>query len=80
MWQKIDEYYELLGEQPQLTQKEIEVVGCLAEGKTKKEIGEALRIATKTVDNHVGNIYRKFGVHNSVGLLRLAISNGIISV
>jgi DNA-binding NarL/FixJ family response regulator len=80
MWQKIDEYYEFLGEQPQLTQKEIEVVGCLAEGKTKKEVGEVLRITTKTVDNHVSNIYRKFGVHNSVGLLRLAISNGIISV
>jgi DNA-binding NarL/FixJ family response regulator len=76
----INEYGGLPFKPPYLTHREIEVVRCIAKGLVKKEIGAALRVSKKTVDNHMGNIYRKFGIHNSVGVLRLAVSNGLISV
>jgi len=37
-------------------------------------------VSKKTVDNHIANIYSKFRVHNSVGVLKLAVSNGILPV
>ncbi len=78
-WQ-IDEYIGLSSKPPHLIHREIEVVRCLAQEKTKKEISADLSMSISTVNNHVKNIYRKFGIFNSVGVLKLAVSYGILSV
>jgi ATP/maltotriose-dependent transcriptional regulator MalT len=45
-----------------LTDREVEVLRYLAEGRSNKQIGERLFISTKTVSVHVSNILAKLGV------------------
>lgn len=45
-----------------LTQREIEVLLLIAEGKNNREIAEELFISDKTVKNHVSNIFKKIDV------------------
>jgi two-component system nitrate/nitrite response regulator NarL len=50
-----------LQEQPGLTAREREVIGCLAEGMSNKQIARALGISVRTVTVHVSNLLRKTG-------------------
>ncbi len=50
-----------LREQPDLTAREREVIGCLAEGMSNKQIARALGISVRTVTVHVSNLLRKTG-------------------
>ena len=45
-----------------LTDREVEVLRHLADGRSNKQIGERLFISTKTVSVHVSNILAKLGV------------------
>jgi ATP/maltotriose-dependent transcriptional regulator MalT len=45
-----------------LTEREVEVLRHLADGRSNKQIGERLYISTKTVSVHVSNILAKLGV------------------
>lgn len=45
-----------------LSSRELEVLRQLAEGKSNKEIGAALKLAEGTVKNHLSNIFGKLGV------------------
>jgi DNA-binding NarL/FixJ family response regulator len=47
---------------PELTDREREILGLIAEGKTNAEIAEKLVISMKTVRNHVSNIFSKLQV------------------
>jgi DNA-binding CsgD family transcriptional regulator len=75
---RIEEYAHLTGIEPYLTKREIEIVRYAAEGKTAKETAAALMVSYRTVTSHLCNIYQKFGVRNVVGVLRLAVSKGIL--
>ncbi|WP_219464953.1 helix-turn-helix transcriptional regulator, partial [Nonomuraea rhizosphaerae] len=45
-----------------LTNRESDVLGLLAAGRSNRQIGEALGITTKTVSTHVSNLLAKLGV------------------
>ena len=49
-----------------LTQREVEVLRLIAEGKTNLEIAEELVIAEGTARRHVANIYEKIGAANRI--------------
>ncbi|NLX70805.1 MAG: response regulator transcription factor [Clostridiales bacterium] len=49
-------------EENNLTQREIEVLMLIADGKNNREIADELYISEKTVKNHVSNIFRKIDV------------------
>ena len=55
-----------------LTEREDDVLRLLAEGRTNREIGEALFISPKTVSVHVSSIMRKLGVNRRADAARLA--------
>jgi two-component system response regulator NreC len=63
-----------------LTLRERQVLTCIAEGLTNREIAESLNISAKTVDRHRENIMRKLNLHNRVELVKYAIEKGLISV
>jgi RNA polymerase sigma factor (sigma-70 family) len=46
-----------------LTDREREVLELLTEGKTNKEIAEALVISTNTVKRHIKSIFSKLDIH-----------------
>lgn len=47
---------------PELTEREVEVLGLLASGIRNAEIAAALYVSEKTVRNHVSNIFSKLNV------------------
>ena len=61
-----------------LSAREIEVMQSIAEGKSNKEIGRLLGVATKTVDNHRSRLMQKLGVHNAASLTLAAVQMGIV--
>jgi DNA-binding CsgD family transcriptional regulator len=73
------EYNRLSGIPPHLTVQEVEVCRYAAREKERKEIAVCLGVSVKTVDNHLLSIRRKFRKCNMVGILRVAVSMGIIS-
>jgi len=63
-----------------LTVREREILTHIAEGKTNREIADALVISPKTVDRHRENIMQKLNMHSRVELVKYAISKGLIQV
>jgi len=49
---------------PELTDREREILTCIARGDTNTEIAEQLTISLKTVRNHVSSIFNKLQVTN----------------
>ncbi len=45
-----------------LTPQERRILDCIAEGKTNRQIGEAMFLAEKTVKNYVSNLLAKLGM------------------
>lgn len=60
-----------------LTKREVEILGLIAEELTNNEIGEKLFISPRTVDTHRRNLLQKLGVKNTAGLVKFALQNGI---
>ncbi|HET8761156.1 MAG TPA: response regulator transcription factor [Nitrospiria bacterium] len=63
-----------------LTEREQGVLQYIAEGKTNKEIANALSISEKTVKNHVRNIFHKLDVYDRTQAAIQAIRRGIIRI
>ena len=61
-----------------ISERELEIVGLIAEGHTNQEIATLLTISKRTVDNHVSNIFTKTGAKNRVGQVNWAMDNGKI--
>ena len=62
----------------QITGREREVVQLLAEGKSSKEVANALGISVKTAETHRANIMRKLEMHSVSELVRYAVKNQMI--
>lgn len=63
---------------PALTNREVEVLKLIAEGKANKEIGAALFISVHTVERHRANIMEKLKLKNTAELVRYSIQRGYI--
>lgn len=63
----------LYGLIPDLTEREQEVLEQIALEKNSKGIAESLFISVNTVETHRKNLILKFGVKNSVGLIKKAM-------
>src|SRR6185312_6724918 len=61
-----------------ISDRERQVLQLVAEGKTTKEIAGILGISVKTAESHRSNIMDKLDIHDTAGLVRYAIRNGII--
>jgi HD-GYP domain-containing protein (c-di-GMP phosphodiesterase class II) len=61
-----------------LTDREVEVLRLLAQGRTNKEIAEALVVTEKTAGHHVQHIYAKAGVSTRVGAALFAMRHDLV--
>jgi FixJ family two-component response regulator len=60
-----------------LTPRERELMGFLAQGRTSKEIAEALNVSVKTVDNHRAHLLTKLQASNVAELAAIAVRAGL---
>ena len=67
-----------LGSPIDLSERESEVLGWVARGKSNVTIGEILGISTHTVNAHMRRIYLKLGVFDRVTAAVRGIGNGLI--
>jgi DNA-binding CsgD family transcriptional regulator len=56
-----------------LTDREREIIIFLADGKSREEIAEALKISPYAIDGHKSRIMLKLGINNQADLIRYAI-------
>ena len=54
----------------ELTAQEQEVARLVARGATNKEVAASLFVSAKTIEFHLGNVYRKLGIRSRTELAR----------
>jgi DNA-binding NarL/FixJ family response regulator len=62
----------------ELSARELEVVRLVADGRSNKEIGEALGLSALTVKSHLARIARKMGTGDRAEMVALAMRAGVI--
>lgn len=58
-----------LGSPAELTRREREVLECILQHKSNKEIGGRLHLSERTIKFHVSSLLAKFGAHDRVDLM-----------
>ena len=61
-----------------MTDRELEVLGLLASGKTYKQVARALDLSQSTVRNHLHNVYHKLNVVDRAQAVIVSRENGWI--
>jgi putative nucleotidyltransferase with HDIG domain len=61
-----------------LTDREVEVLRLMAQGRTNREMSSALGITAKTVGHHVQHIYDKLGFSTRAAAAIFALGHGLI--
>lgn len=64
---------------PDLTPRQEEVLGLLAQGLDTREIAERLGIAVETARNHIRAVLRRLGVHSRLEAVIVARNHGLVS-
>jgi DNA-binding NarL/FixJ family response regulator len=81
MTKKLLNFHQQQQEQPKenvLTEREMEVLQCLVEGMSNKEIADRLFISDKTVKIHVSKIFKKFDVKSRSQVVIYAVQNKLV--
>ncbi len=63
-----------------LTQRELEILQMIVDGKSNKEIAAALDLSANTVAVHRANIMSALGIHKTAELVVYAIRNGLVNL
>jgi len=61
-----------------LARRERQVLQLVAEGETSKEIGVVLGVGTKTAESYRARVMKKLDIHETAGLVRYAIRQGMV--
>jgi DNA-binding CsgD family transcriptional regulator len=76
-WEVV-EAFTATAERSALTDRELEVLTWVAQGKSAWEIGEILHITKRTVDEHTQKAMRKLGAVNRTQGVAIALSERLI--
>ena len=60
-----------------LTQRELQILQLVVEGKTNKAIAHEIQISQKTVEFHLDNVYSKLGARSRLMASIWALQHGI---
>ena len=62
----------------QLTPRELATLRLMADGKSNKEIANALGISERTVKTHLGHLFEKLGVTSRTEAVKVATRRGLV--
>ena len=62
-----------------LTERELEVLRLLGEGRSNRELAQELVLSEKTVEHHLEHIYNKLGVSCRTAAVVFAVHHGLVS-
>lgn len=65
---------------PELSERELEVLRLIARGMSNQEIGTALSIGESTVKSHVNRILSKLGVNDRTQAVIVSVKRGLVSL
>jgi DNA-binding NarL/FixJ family response regulator len=63
-----------------LTTRELEILQYIVDGKSNKEIADALKLSVNTIAVHRANIMDALGIHKTAELVVYAIRNGLVNL
>jgi two-component system, NarL family, nitrate/nitrite response regulator NarL len=63
-----------------LTDREREVLTCIAEGLSSKDIARRFNLGTRTVETHRERLKRRLEIHSIAGLTRFAVAKGLVAM
>ncbi|HTD14511.1 MAG TPA: response regulator transcription factor [Chthoniobacterales bacterium] len=66
--------------QPELSERELQILKQMALGKSNKEIGQALYISEYTVKNHVRSILKKLNAIGRTEAIAIASGRGLVNI
>lgn len=61
-----------------LTPRELDVIQCVVDGMSNKEIAHKLGMTVRTVKFHLDNIFTKLGVTSRTGVAMFAVQYGLV--
>lgn len=62
-----------------LSEREMEILKLIVDEYSNKEISEKLCISNSTVETHRKNLIKKLNVKNTIGLVKYALKNNLVS-
>ncbi len=62
-----------------LTPRQKQILRLLAESHSSKEIAQHLGLTARTVNSHRGLLMKRLGIHNTAGLVRYALRQGVLT-
>jgi two-component system NarL family response regulator len=65
---------------PELSERELEVLRLMAQGMSNQEIGTALSIGESTIKSHVNRILSKLGVNDRTQAVIIAVKRGLVNL
>lgn len=71
---------EVSATQAELSSREREIVQLVAEGRSSREIAEALHLSIKTVETHRRNVMARLNLHSVADLVKYAVRHGLTSL
>ena len=63
-----------------MSEREKDIVVCVAKGLSNKEIADVLCLSINTVTTHRRNIARKLSIHSPAGITIYAIVNKLVNI
>src|SRR5262249_49513798 len=62
----------------ELTTRQLQVLRLIAEGRSTREIAKALGLSAKTIETHRGHLMQRLRLRSVAGLVRYAVSAGLV--
>ena len=63
-----------------LSQRELQILGIIGQGRTNKEVAETLCISSHTLKNHLNNIFKKLAVEDRTQALMVCVRRGWVTL
>lgn len=76
----ITEHKKNIKEEIEITQREREVLACVANGLSTKQIADKLYLSARTIETHRLNLLKKFNAQNTAELIKIALAHKLITL